>query len=62
MTTFLSISLHCSLCVVPSVAAGVGLERDWYSQLTSVLNEIRGEIGATYRNNKEAKDRLLTSK
>lgn len=39
---------------------GVGPQRDWFSQLMSVLNEIRGEIGATCRNNKEAKDRLIT--
>ena len=40
----------------------VAANPDLYSRLRGLLNEVRGELGRTSRGNKEARERLLTSK
>lgn len=48
-----------SLVIVSPTVLSVSL--DFNSRLQGLLNELRGEIGAVLRGNKEAKDRLLKS-
>ena len=48
-----------SLVIVSPTVLSVSL--DFNSKLQGLLNELRGEIGAVLRGNKDAKDRLLKS-